>query len=201
MYVEQRQRKELQNNITDLNEYLKALGMVIIIEKANPFNIPRISQLTQKTNQFNMTTKRYLEEDINKYANNYQSICLGVSVEDKFGDNGLVGVVIILRADNTWTLDSFLLSCRVLGRQIEKALLCYVLIEAKKAGAKQVVGEYIPTKKNIQFRNFYKDNCFEQMCVADKNKRELYAYKFNELSGARNITMPDCIKVVVKEAV
>jgi len=170
MYTEQRQRKFLSDSSTDMTSYLKALNIKITIEKANKFNIPRISQLTQKTNQFNLTTKRYMEEDIKRISNNDDYLVFCIQVEDKFGDNGIVGNAIVEKKSQKWIIDTFLLSCRVIGRRIEDAMLCYILKQAEIAGAKKLIGHYIPTKKNIPAKDFYTNNGF-LLCSENENEQ------------------------------
>ncbi len=155
MYAAQKQRKEIQTTATDLTEYLKQLETKITIEEATPFTIPRISQLTQKTNQFNMTTRRYLEEEIRAYSADAQVIVLSLKAEDKFGDNGITGVAIIKKGTTQWEIDSFLLSCRVLGRKIEDAFIAFIGEWARKEKATRLVGELIHTPKNAPARAFY----------------------------------------------
>ncbi|NQT45939.1 MAG: HAD-IIIC family phosphatase [Candidatus Omnitrophica bacterium] len=161
MYAGQRKRQKLSKRTIDITEYLAALDMVVTIEKANSFNIPRIAQLTQKTNQFNMTTKRYLEEDIKRFSENKDYLVSSIKVEDKFGDNGIVGAAIVKKGEERWIIDSFLLSCRVIGRRVEETMLAYILEEAKEEKEKTLIGEFIPTKKNIPAKGFYKRNGFK----------------------------------------
>ena len=161
MYAEQRKRTEHQKTATDITEYLKNLKMVVTIEKASPFNIPRISQMTQKTNQFNMTTRRYLEEDIKKFSENNNFLVASIRVEDKFGDNGITGAAIVEKEEDRWRIDTFLLSCRVIGRRVEETLLAYILEGARKENVNLLIGEFIPTKKNAPAKGFYKNNSFK----------------------------------------
>jgi FkbH-like protein len=189
MYAEQRKRAEVQRTATDLTDYLKKLEMVVTIEKANPFNIPRISQLTQKTNQFNMTTRRYLEEDIQKFAQSDDFLVVCVKVKDKFGDNGITGAAIVEKGAEGWRIDTFLLSCRVIGRRVEETLLAYILKEAKKAKAKVLEGEFIPTKKNAPANGFYKNSGFR--LAAEDSNRQIWEYDV-----AKTFKFPDFIKVI-----
>ena len=189
MYADERKRQELNETIMDITEYLKALNMVVTIEKANSFNIPRISQLTQKTNQFNMTTKRYLEEDIKKFANSNKYLVYSARIEDKFGDNGIVGVVIVKREEKKWIIDSFLLSCRVIGRRVEETILVYILEEAKKERVNTLIGEFISTKKNIPAKEFYKKIGFE--LIEEKNGRQLWEFPIE-----KEYKYPEFIRIV-----
>ncbi|MEK6943366.1 MAG: HAD-IIIC family phosphatase [Nanoarchaeota archaeon] len=191
MYAEQRKRAELQSSSKDIDSYLKSLGSVVAIEKASSFSIPRISQLTQKTNQFNMTTKRYLEEDIQKMSNNKNEIVVSVRSRDKFGDNGIVGAAIIKKSADEWEIDTFLLSCRVIGRKIEESMLWFIIKEAKAKKAKQLKAFFIPTNKNEVAKDFYKNNGFK--LKEKKNGTELWQYDISKKYNA-----PDFIKVMEK---
>ena len=191
MYVQQRKRTEFQKSATDLTEFLKSLNMVVTAEKANKFNIPRISQLTQKTNQFNMTTRRYMEEDIKKFSEDKNSLVFSVKVEDKFGDNGITGAAIVKKGKDAWSIDTFLLSCRIIGRKVEETLLAYIAREAKKAGAKRITAEFIPTKKNSVAKEFYKNSGFNM--AKKENEKEVWEYDLKE-----DYKFPDFIKFVEK---
>jgi FkbH-like protein len=120
------------------------------MKKANDFTIPRIAQLTLKTNQFNLTTRRYQEEDVQMFAHDQTKLIGCAQTKDKFGDNGITGVYIVNKnhADKEWYIDTFLLSCRVMGRGIEEVMLGYILSKAKEEGVERVKAEFIPTKKN-----------------------------------------------------
>ena len=174
MYVQQRKRTEVQKSTTNLTDFLRNLDMVVMVEKANKFNIPRISQLAQKTNQFNMTTKRYMEEDIKKFSEDKNFLVFSVKVEDKFGDNGITGAAIVKKSKDAWNIGTFLLSCRVIGRKIEETSLAYIEREAKKAGAKKITADFIPTKKNSVAKGFYKSSGFN-MAKKEKEK-EVWEY-------------------------
>ena len=174
MYAAQKRRHEIQKTVTDVTEYLRKLETVVTIEKANSFTIPRISQLTQKTNQFNMTTKRYPEEDIKQFSTNRDYIVASVKVEDKFGDNGIAGVAIVEKEEYKWRIDTFLFSCRVLGRKVEETLLAYIIEQAKKEKVKTLIGELVHTKKNAPAIEFYKTNGFN--LIKNDNGNEIWEY-------------------------
>ena len=146
-------RAQAQVSFTDFNEFLKSLDIRIRIEAANEFNIPRIAQMTQKTNQFNLTTRRYTDSDLRSFLEQgWQIWC--ISVADKFGDNGITGTIFV---DGN-RIDTLLLSCRILGKGIETAFVKKVLGILKESGIKEIVSEYIPTAKNAQVSDFY-DRC------------------------------------------
>ena len=158
MYLEQKQRTESQNSISDISEFLKKLNLEIEIKKTNSFTIPRISQLTLKTNQFNLTTKRYHEDQIKKFSEDKNFLIGCAQIRDKFGDNGITGVFIVEKTNyDEWFLDTFLLSCRVMGREAEKAILYFIINEAKNNNIKRLKAKFIPTEKNKPIENFLPD--------------------------------------------
>ncbi|EPA05344.1 FkbH domain protein [Candidatus Nitrosarchaeum limnium BG20] len=163
MYFEQRQRNNFENSIPDLKSFLKNLELKILIKKANEFTIPRISQLTLKTNQFNLTTKRYQESEIIKFSNDEKYLVGCVQVEDKFGDNGITGVFIIYKNNpKEWFIDTFLLSCRIMGREIEKGMLGHIINIAKENGVEQITAQFIASKKNKPIEDFLQNNGFHK---------------------------------------
>jgi len=163
MYLEQRKRTELKTQVGNLDEFLKQLNISVDIKNADDFTIPRISQLTLKTNQFNLTTRRYQEEDIRKFVQGSEKIVGCAQIQDKFGDNGITGAYIINKDnEQQWTIDTFLLSCRVIGRGIEDGVLCHIIEKARKDGISQVRGEYIKTKKNQPAENFFENFGFKK---------------------------------------
>jgi len=163
MYLQQKKRTELEKNNTNLEDFLKQLDIKIKIKKADQVTIPRISQLVLKTNQFNLTTKRYQEEDIHKFSQD-ESVLVGCAqIEDKFGDNGITGVFILKKESPLeWEIDTFLLSCRVMGRGVEDGILGHLLQKAKAEGVKKIKARYIPTKKNKPCEGFLSCYGFKQ---------------------------------------
>lgn len=186
MYSEEKQRRSLKEEVTDVEEYLKLMKMEASICINNPEHTARISQMTQKTNQFNMTTKRYSEEEIGTFIRSKDFVVFTLSLADKFGDYGITGLV-ILKNEEDWEIDSFLLSCRILGRKAENALMSYVISFLLAQGSSKLVGSYIPTKKNAVAANVYKDLGF----VATNDKIMNWVLEFeNELS------FPESIKII-----
>ena len=150
MYRQEHKRTELKRSSSNLEDFLKQLEIRVTMKKANNFTIPRIAQLTLKTNQFNLTTRRYQEEDVETLAQDHTKLIGCAQTQDKFGDNGITGVYIVNKnhVDKEWFIDTFLLSCRVMGRGIEDAMMGYILGKAKEEGVIKVKAEFIPTKKN-----------------------------------------------------
>ena len=161
MYSQELERKDLKNSSYSLENFLQELEIKMKFLPADQFTIPRISQLTLKTNQFNLTTKRYQEEDIQKFSDDKNMIIECVKIEDKFGNNGITGVYVIRKNNSEeWLLDTFLLSCRIMGKDIEKGILAKILQKAKDEGVKKVKIQYIPTKKNKPVEEFLPNTGF-----------------------------------------
>jgi FkbH-like protein len=171
MYNAEEKRKKLQREITDLESYYKSLEMVVEIRRADDYSIPRIAQLTQKTNQFNCTTRRYSEADISELARSENADVISLRLKDRFGDSGTVGVCILRYASGQATIDTLLLSCRVLGRGVDEALLVQSLKLAKSRGNRVAIGEYFETKKNHQVKNFYAEHGFKKVVETDEVSR------------------------------
>ena len=186
MYAQQRERKNLENSVSNLDDFLKQLEIKVKIKKSDPFLIPRISQLTLKTNQFNLTTKRYQEEDIRQFSNdkNFEVGC--AQVLDKFGDNGITGVYIVKKNNDSWFLDTFLLSCRIMGRGVENAILSEILKSAKQNGIREIKANFIPTEKNKPAENFLSDSGFQK-------HGDYWIYKLNN-----DIKSPNHLKVEIE---
>jgi len=148
-------RSAEQSRFADLESYLYSLDMQLDIMPADEHNVQRIAQMTQKTNQFNLTTRRYTDAQVREcIAQGWMIYC--VSVKDRFGDNGITGTVFIRPTDwDTVLIDSLLLSCRILGKGIETAFVKTVLNLMRLDGYRKVVADYLPTAKNGQTADFY----------------------------------------------
>ena len=166
-YAEQRQRSELRRSTASLDEYYRSLAQRVEIRPAEAGTIARIAQLTQKTNQFNLTTRRYSEQQIEALAAAPDSRVYAARVTDRFGDHGLVGVAILRCGAEAWEIDTLLLSCRVIGRTVETALLSFLAAEARAAGAARLEGWFLPTKKNAPAENFYPSHRFHPVRRTD----------------------------------
>jgi FkbH-like protein len=153
-YIENQSRNKFKSEFKNIEEYLIGLKMEVSLSINQRDKYIRIAQMTQKTNQFNLTTKRYSEADIDDLAKSGALVtCL--SVVDRFGDNGVVAVAIIKKKDLTAIIDVFLMSCRVIGRDIERCFFNLIYNHVSKNGFTKMVGEYIPTQKNGQAKDFY----------------------------------------------
>ena len=148
-YQVEAQRVSLQKTFANEADFLKSLNMVSIVSGFTKFNTPRVAQLSQRSNQFNLRTVRYTEADIEAFAADMDVIDLSFTLEDKFGDNGLIAVIIMKKQDEeTLFVDTWFMSCRVLKRGMENFTLNTMVERAKAAGFKKIVGEYLPTPKN-----------------------------------------------------
>ena len=139
-YGEQRQRVESQRNATSLEDFLRSLQQEVEVAPVTAETLIRVAQLTQKTNQFNLTTRRYSEQKIAELAASSHWSVYSIRVKDRFGDNGIVGVMITHDAGKVCEIDTFLLSCRVIGRTIETALLSFMVDSARARGMEQLQG-------------------------------------------------------------
>jgi FkbH-like protein len=159
------ERETLRETASDLPAYLKSLEMAMRVEKFDSAGQARIVQLVNKTNQFNLTTRRYSDQEIAAMAADTDTVTLQIRLTDKYGDNGMIAVVIARpagRAD-TLAIDTWLMSCRVLGRQIEQATLNILAEEARRRGYKALMGEFRPTAKNGLVRDHYAALGFEAL--------------------------------------
>jgi FkbH-like protein len=161
IYKAEVQRNELKDKSISLEDYLQSLEMVLDIRIADESYVHRISQLTQRTNQFNLTAKRYSESEISEMISGKEKMLFVVSLKDRFGDTGIIGACIVdLRNDRKALIDTFLLSCRVLGRGVETAFLLSVISFCRDINVDEVFGKYCETKKNIQVKHFYTTHGF-----------------------------------------
>ena len=155
-YQVEAQRVSLSKSFTNEADFLKSLNMVSVVSGFTKFNTPRVAQLSQRSNQFNLRTIRYTDADIEALANDPNVIDLSFTLDDKFGDNGLIAVVIMKPLDKeTLFVDTWFMSCRVLKRGMENFTLNTMVEKAKIAGYKKIIGEYLPTPKNKMVENHY----------------------------------------------
>jgi FkbH-like protein len=158
MYKQQFERENSKTSFNSIEDYLASLEIELTVVKNDKAHIPRIAQLTQKTNQFNLTTYRYTESQVDHFIENNKYEVYALFVKDKFGDNGLTGVCIAKEDEKNpknVILDSLLMSCRIIGRNIEFVYLSFIIQDLVNKGYRTLIGEYIPTKKNSQVQDFY----------------------------------------------
>ncbi len=159
-YRAQTQRAELASSTPDREEFLLSLETVCTFLPVEKAPLLRAVQLLAKTNQFNLTTRRYSAAEVERFASMPGGQAVAARVRDKFGDAGVVGIGLAVTKDGICRIDSFLLSCRVIGRGIEGALLAEIGARAKQMGARQLIGEYLRTRKNELCADFYPEHGF-----------------------------------------
>ncbi|MFN3324106.1 MAG: HAD-IIIC family phosphatase [Bryobacteraceae bacterium] len=167
-YSRQRIREEAKREAASIEEFYRSLGQEIEVALMTSTTLPRVAQLTQKTNQFNLTTRRYSEAEIERIAETEGCRVYTVHVRDRFGDNGLVGVSITKTRGTVTEIDSLLLSCRVIGRTVETALLAFLLDRCRTEGIEHLQGWFFPTRKNLPAAGFYEQNGFRRI---EENER------------------------------
>lgn len=184
-YQTEAKRVQAAQKFTNEAGFLKSLNMVSVVEGFTPFNTPRVAQLSQRSNQFNLRTVRYTDGEIAALGASDKHVCLSFTLEDKFGDNGLI-CVIIMKKRNAKTLfvDTWFMSCRVLKRGMENFTLNTIVEYAKAHGFERILGEYIPTLKNGMVKEHYTNLGFkaigENLYELDVNAyepRECYIVK------------------------
>jgi FkbH-like protein len=156
MYQEQTKREHEKKSYSNIDDYLKNLKLSLISKTSIESEIPRLSQLTLKTNQFNTTTYRYSESELQKFYD-AGDLLISFKLEDKYGDYGIIGFIMIRLNDDTAILDSFLMSCRAIGRQVEFAMFEVMLQLLKNKGLKVLKAPLIKNAKNIPVHNIYED--------------------------------------------
>lgn len=170
-------RVTLQRQYESIDDYLKSLEMIAEVKPFDEFQYPRIAQLTQRSNQFNLRTVRYTEEEIAKVAQDDSKLTLYFTLRDKFGDHGLISVVILDKQDDKLFVDTWLMSCRVLKRGMEEFIVNQIVETARANGFAKVVGEYLKTPKNAMVEHIYEklgfDAIGENQFAADIEKFKL----------------------------
>jgi FkbH-like protein len=155
-YQEESARNDFQKSFTSIDEYLQSLAMVAEVKPFDSFSIPRVAQLTQRSNQFNLRTIRYTEADVDQMRKSADYATLSFQLADKFGDHGLIGLIILKNLDaHTAFVDTWIMSCRVLKRGMEEFIVNQMVKQARERGMKQIIGEYIPTSKNAMVKDLY----------------------------------------------
>ena len=149
MYQANAQRSSAMQKIGNLDDYLASLEMTCSIRPFDELGRARVAQLINKSNQFNLTTRRYTEGEVATIESDPGKFTMQVRLVDRFGDNGMISVVVFDKGDQAWRCDTWLMSCRVLGRRVEEAVLAHVAKAARAEGAIQLIGEYLPTAKNV----------------------------------------------------
>ncbi len=190
MYVGKRKRAELERSTASLEDFLRTLDLKVRVKLVDDFDAPRVVQLIGKTNQFNLTTRRYTDAEVREFRDSPDARVYSMAVRDRFGDEGVVGVAIVRIDGDAWIIDSFLMSCRVIGRNVETAFLARIVADARSSGAKRIIGEYIPTKKNAPAKDVYERHGFTNIGTEDDVTRWVLDL------ASQDIKVPEYIELV-----
>lgn len=187
-YRSEAQRKALETSATDMPTYLASLEMEAVINEFSAVDVPRLAQLINKSNQFNLTTRRRTEADIQALMTDPRYIGFSVRLKDRFGDHGLISIIIGEKQNETMLIDTWLMSCRVLKRQVEEEVLNELVRLARARDCRRLEGIYLPTAKNEMVRDFYTRMGFTLTAETDQRREfELIVPKYE--------TIPTKIKV------
>ena len=184
-YEAQAQRHALLTNANSKEEFLESLGIVCTFIDAVDAHLARSVQLLAKTNQFNLTTRRRTSAEVERFAEAPDGQAIAVRVRDRFGDAGVVGLVLASCEADRCVIDSLLLSCRVIGRGIETALLACIAERAAQTGSRWLIGEYIESKKNAPCKSFYPQHGFERESSRSGDVSEFYRLDLRERIPAK----------------
>jgi FkbH-like protein len=187
-YRAQLWRSELESTAVSREDFLRSLGIVLNVVDAHQAPLTRFVQLLQKTNQFNLTTKRHSAVEVERLAALPMSQAIALRYRDRFGDGGVVGAALCYLQSGNYLIDTFLLSCRVIGRGVETALLSHLIHHAEASGASCVIGEYIPTSKNAVCASFYPSHGFE---LVSRGSDGSLLYRLQIAN--RQVKMPDWV--------
>src|SRR5438128_1954902 len=160
-YQAQSRRRDLRRAVASFDDFLAELGQEVVVEPLHEGSVARAAQLAQRTNQFNLTTRRYTVPELEAIAADPSAEAYTLALSDRFGDSGITGLAILRFLDGTAEVDTFLLSCRVLGRRVEDAFLAFLAERARERGARTLVGRYVESPRNEQARSFYPERGFE----------------------------------------
>ncbi len=189
-YQDNARRVALQRTTGDLDAYLATLGMTITFQPFNEIGRARIAQLINKSNQFNLTTRRYSEAQVREMESDPNLFTLQVRLVDTFGDNGMISVIICRRDADDWLVDTWLMSCRVLGRRVEQAVLQELVTHARELGISRIVGTYRPTERNRLVEDHYAKLGFTE-CECPTKGSTLWSL---DVANYKDISLP--MKVV-----
>lgn len=191
-YQQNVRRAELLNQ-SDMAGYLRSLNMEITFAPFDATGRVRITQLISKSNQFNLTTKRYSELDVKRLEEDKNIFTRQVRLSDTFGDNGMISVIVCRMLPEAWEIDTWLMSCRVLGRCVEEAVLQDIIENARKEGARKLIGTYIPTARNIIVKEHYKKLGFTRI-AGDASGAETWEL---DITRVERMPVPMAVKYIM----
>lgn len=181
-YKQDENRKGLMLNAENMDTYLQSLEMVAHINDFQPVDVPRLAQLINKSNQFNLTTRRRSEAEVAALVDS-DHVCYSLRLQDRFGDLGLVSIIIAKKEDTDLVIDTWLMSCRVLKRQVEHVCMNELFSRAKSLNCSRVKGIYIPSAKNQMVKDFFPSMGFVQVKASDiETEYETITDQFQEFA-------------------
>ena len=163
MYKEEKGRKDLRANLINIDAFYESLDLKLTAQILGPANEQRVLDLIAKTNQFNLTTRRHNRDKLVQIAGCSGNMVYGFNLTDRYGSYGTVGAVVALRDGDVLKIDSWVLSCRAMGRTVEQGIIRYIAEKARADGIKRIVGEFIPTQKNMPVADLYVSLGFDRM--------------------------------------
>jgi FkbH-like protein len=191
-YAEQAARLDARRAAPSLEDFYRSLAQEVRIERLLRDSAERAAQLTQKTNQFNLTTRRYTAAELLRLAESGEAQVFTARVLDAYGDSGLTGLAVLRETPSAVEIDTFLLSCRVLGRGVETALLSFLLARARSLGARPLRGRFVPTRKNAPARDLFRDHGFRLEAEGPEGAVWI-------AEAALDVACPDWIRLTVAE--
>jgi FkbH-like protein len=163
LYAQEESRNRLRTEVASPDDFLHSLEMRLTLGDIDATTLPRVAQMLAKTNQFNLTTRRHSAADLQAMLD-AGAVGIWARLQDRFGDNGYVAAALAVQgAEGQWCIDSLLMSCRVIGRQVETALLATVEERVRQRGAQTLLGEYLPTAKNQPAASFFSEHGYEDV--------------------------------------
>ena len=184
MYQENAKRAKAQASFSDYGEYLDSLEMKAVIKPFEPIYMARIAQLTNKSNQFNLTTRRYTQGEIEELVSDSNYLTLYGKLEDKFGDNGVVSLCVGRLSEDICHIELWLMSCRVLKRDMEYAMLDALIDRCNSIGVSELRGYYYPTAKNAMVKDFYGSMGFSK--ISETNEGSLWSLRISDSYDKQN---------------
>jgi FkbH-like protein len=189
MYQAERERRTLASRVESVDEFLESLEMIAEIGEADDLTMGRIAQLVGKTNQFNLTTRRYSAAELEALSRDPRHVVLWIRIRDRFGDQGLVGVAILRLENEAGVVDTLLMSCRMMNRYVEHALMAELVQRTRSAGRNRLLGEYRPTVRNSAVADLYPSLGFVRAADEDSGRDT-----FELDLATRDVTWPDVIR-------
>jgi FkbH-like protein len=186
MYLSEEQRRNLKKSFSSPDEWLKSLEIKINVEELNEGNLQRTTQLLNKTNQMNLTTRRMIDTELVDWAKQNGNKLWTFRVSDKFGDSGLTGIISLQKRNKKGHIVDFILSCRVIGRKVEESMLFIVIEYARNLGLGELVAEYLPTPKNRPCMEFWKKSGFKF-----ESEKNIFTWNLKE-----DYRIPDSVEIV-----